>query len=45
MTLEVECLVCSYVYPESDTFVDQCERFGNTDTEKTIYLQIEEITA
>lgn len=39
--LEVECLICSHVYPEHDTFVETCENCGNRDTEQTIYLQEE----
>lgn len=43
MTLEVECLLCAYVYPEHDTFVEKCVNCGNRDAEQTIYLQ-EEVT-
>lgn len=41
MTLEVECLLCSHVYLEHDTFVEECDNCGNRDTEQTIYLQTE----
>ena len=39
--LEIECLLCSHVYPEDDTFVEECEKCGNRDTGQTIYLQKE----
>ena len=37
--VEVECLLCSHVYPEQDTFVEECGNCGNRDSEQTIYLQ------
>jgi len=41
MKLEVECLLCAHVYPEHDSFVEECGNCGNRDAEQTIYLQRE----
>ena len=43
--LTVHCLDCDDIFPEAVPSIQACPHCGNTDTQRTVYLQEEEITA